>query len=111
VVKWLKGLFSSKDARSAFTLQQEKLSTPWASFEINGFSDDGQVKVNFSWNPAFIKKLKELGFQAETAEDSVQLFFFTSSLRPSGLAADPTDDPVQSAAHPSLSSISNELRV
>ena len=84
---------------------------PRAAFEVVGFEDDGRVKVNFSWNKAFMDKIKALGFDAETDEDRVQLFFFASSMRPTSLSSDPGDDPVQSTAHPQLSSINNELRV
>jgi hypothetical protein len=68
------------------------------------------VAVNFNWNPAFAAKIKELGFEAETEEDAVQLFFYTASLRPTSLAADPADEAVQSLAHPHLSQIDNEIR-
>jgi hypothetical protein len=82
----------------------------WASFEIDGFEPDGRVAIKMKWNPAFITHLKSLGFEAETEEDTVQLFFYASSMRPTHLASDPQDDAVQSAAHPGLSTIVNEIR-
>ena len=60
---------------------------PWASFEVTGFDEHGQIKVEFDWNKAFIDKVRTLGFQAETEEDTVQLFFYASSMRPTQLNA------------------------
>lgn len=90
---------------------REDSDIPWASFEIEGFEDDGRIAIKFNWNDAFIKKIKDLGFEAETEEDTVQLFFYTSSMRPTSLAADPEDDAVQSDGHPQLSKVTNEIRV
>ena len=106
VSKWLDSW-----ARRRVDRANDQLAEPRASFEVIGFEEGGRVKVNFNWNSAFIKKIKELGFDAETDEDRVQLFFFASSMRPTTLSSDPGDDPVQSTAHPQLSSINNELRV
>lgn len=113
-MKWLKRLLGGeakaapKSDREAYLAEQEKAADPWAVFEIGGFETDGRIKVQFHWNDAFIKKIKSLGFEAETEEDCVQLFFYASQLRPTELAAG--DDPVQSAEHPTLSSQQNVLR-
>lgn len=98
-------------ARKRVDAANDRLAEPRASFEVVGFEADGRVKVNFNWNTAFMDKIKALGFDAETDEDRVQLFFFASSMRPTSLSGDPADDPVQSTAHPQLSSLNNELRV
>ena len=95
-------------AREKYIAEQEALETPWANFEIGGFEDDGRIKVMFHWNDAFIAKIHELGFQAETEEDSVQLFFYASQLRPTELSGG--DNPVQSEEHPQLSGQQNVLR-
>lgn len=94
--------------RDSYIAEQEKVETPWATFEIAGFETDGRIKVMFNWNKAFITKINELGFQAETEEDSVQLFFYASQLKPTELAAG--DDPVQADATPRLSDQQNILR-
>lgn len=94
--------------RDAFIEYHEGSSKPWAMFEIDGFEEDGRIKVRFSWNSAFIKKINDLGFQAETEDDSVQLFFYASQMRPTELSSG--DDAVQSAEHPQLSSQQNILR-
>lgn len=104
-------IFKRRDAKSLYAKEREASTSPWAAFEINGFEEDGRIKVDFSWNNSFIKKIKDMGFQAETDEDCVQLFFFTSSMRPVNLAEDPSDDAVQSSSHPNLSSINNQLHV
>lgn len=78
----------------------ERSREPRASFSIAGFEKDGRIKVEFSWNSAFIKKIKELGFQAETDEDTVQLFFYASSMRPLSLYSE--DGNVLSSEHPKL---------
>jgi hypothetical protein len=114
VVSWLKRLFGGKAApvkvteREAYIAEQEQIDTPWATFEVRGFEEDGRIKVEFNWNSAFIQKIKDLGFQAETEEDSVQLFFYASQMKPTELSSG--DDPVQSNEHPQLSSQQNVLR-
>ena len=67
-----------------YITDQEALSTPWAMFEILGFADD-QVKVEFHWNKPFIENIKGLGFEGETEEDAVQLFFYASQMKPTSL--------------------------
>lgn len=110
MVTWFKKLFSKKKSteRESYLAEQEALETPWAIFEVAGFEDDGRIKVQFNFNKAFITKIHALGFQAETEEDSVQLFFYTSQARPTELAGG--DDSVQSEGHPTLSAQQNILR-
>lgn len=117
-MKWLQKLAKmllveqpKVDHETLYLASKEKSSEPWACFEIAGFEAGGRVKVKFNWNQEFIKRIKALGFDAETDEDTVQLFFYTSSLRPSHLSADIEDDMVQPSAHPQLSQVSNEIRV
>lgn len=93
-------------ARSQLSAVAQTVPGPWAIFEITGLEKDGRVKVEFNWNPSFIKMINALGFQAETDEDSVQLFFYTSQMRPISLGGDET---VQSADLPSLSQPANRI--
>lgn len=95
--------------RHKFIEDQQALSTPWAMFEVVGFADDGQIKVEFNWNKAFIKKLDELGFTAETEEDTVQLFFYASQMQPTSLEAAGGDESVQSEDLPQLSERVNRV--
>lgn len=115
LLTFLKGQGWSKpaavDFEAAYLAQKEASDKPWASFEVADFEPDGRIKVKFNWNAEFIRRIKAIGFEAETEEDTVQLFFYTSSMRPTSLAADPDDDAVQSSSHPSLSQVSNEIRV
>jgi hypothetical protein len=82
---------------------------PWASFEVVGFEKDGRIKVICNWNKAFLQKIYSLGFQAETEEDSVQLFFYTAQARPTELdGSDP--DAAVSSGHPNLMTDTHVLR-
>lgn len=74
--------------------------------EVESFETDGRIKMSFDYNDAFVAKIKSMGFEAETDEDCVQLFFVASALRPASMAG---DDPVQSAEHPNLSAQQNVL--
>jgi hypothetical protein len=103
--------FKKTDHAALARAEREASAQPWASFEITDFEEGGRVAVSFNWNQAFYDHIKALGFEAETQEDSVQLFFFTSMMRPTSMASDPNDDAVQSAEHPQLSGIKNEVRV
>jgi hypothetical protein len=64
--------------------------------------------VTFIWNKAFIKKIHSLGFQAETEEDTVQLFFYTAQARPTSFAGE--DEGAVSAEHPNLQKDTHTLR-
>ena len=99
----------SKFVRWLFERQQRKATTPWAVFEVMDFETDGRVKINFNYNEAFINHIKKMGFEAETDEDTVQLFFYTSSMRPDALRG--SDETVQPDAHPQLSMPQNTLRL
>jgi hypothetical protein len=107
MVKYLKALFKKKGDRELYLAEQEAASYPWAVFEIAGFEDDGRVKVQFAWNSSFIKKIRELGFHAETEDDSVQLFFYASQMTPGS----DCEVQVQSEQHPQLSDPKNLLKV
>lgn len=97
-----KNIFKPKPentAREQFVAEQEKSKEPWALFEIVGFEPDGRVKVQFNWNSAFIAKLKTIGFDAETEDDAVQLFFYTSQMRPTELSGVDVDTAVEDLPH------------
>lgn len=81
-------------------------SSPWARFDVTDFGKDGRIRVEFDWNDAFIKKARELGFTAETDEDTVQLFFVSAGMRPTELDG----DMVPSHAHPNLNPMRGEGR-
>ena len=110
MVSFLKKLFK-RDYRAAYLKQQTEIDTPWSTFEVVGFDELGQIKVEFNWNEAFIDELDRLGFTAETPEDTVQLFFYASQMKPMDLAGntDDGDQTVQSSQHPGLSPNTNRL--
>jgi hypothetical protein len=95
--------------QKALNLAQSNAKEPWASFEIVGFEKDGRIKVITSWNKAFIKAIYALGFQAETEEDSVQLFFYTAQARPTEFDG-AEENPAISSGHPNLASDTHQLR-
>lgn len=66
------------------------IDEPRASFTITDFADD-RIRVEFDWNRAFIDKVHELGFVGETEEDTVQMFFYASSMRPTGIPSETQD--------------------
>lgn len=61
-----------------------------ASFTVTGFEED-RIRVEFDWNRAFIDAINKLGFVAETEEDTVQLFFYASSMRPTSISNEVED--------------------
>ena len=89
-----------------YSRTMRKQKEPWAVLEVQSFEKDGRLKIGFDYNQAFVDKVKELGYQAETDEDTVQLFFVASALRPTGLVG---DEAVQPDAHPQLSSPQNVI--
>lgn len=109
MVKWLRRLAWWRGERAKYLATQEALDVPWACFEIVAFEDDGQVKVDFNWNDAFIKKINSHGFQAETEQDSVQLFFYTAQMRPTQISNMGGDQTVQSENHPGMSDPANRV--
>jgi UDP-N-acetylglucosamine enolpyruvyl transferase len=112
-MNWIKKLLGSKDTpttgeRDAFIAAQEAITSPWACFEVVGF-EEGRVKVEFNWNQAFIDELDKLGFTAETQEDTVQLFFYASQMKPTSVETS-GDPSVQSSDLPNLSANTNQVR-
>ena len=119
MVSWFKKLFGKKasgfmndnglfDKRTEFIQGHTSLETPWAMFEVVGFEDNGQINVEFNWNSAFIEHLDTLGFTAETEEDTVQLFFYASQMKPTSLQ-ETGDDSVQLDDLPQLADKVNRV--
>lgn len=68
----------------------DDIDEPRASFTITGIEAE-RIRVEFDWNTAFIKHVHELGFVGETEEDTVQMFFYASSMRPTGIPSETQD--------------------
>lgn len=61
------------------------IAEPRAAFTIVGI-EEGRIKVQFDWNKPFINTINKMGFIAETEEESVQLFFYASAMRPMNIS-------------------------
>jgi hypothetical protein len=80
-----------------FTEKLKNLSKkPWANLVLNGIVD-GKVKFELRYNKAFLKNLKEHGYEGATDEEVVQTFLFGSFIVPQFLV-----DQVVSSEHPDL---------
>lgn len=98
----VRGLF-----QKLYSAVSSRSKTPWAVLEIQDIEGSGRVKIGFDYNKAFIERVKKMGFHAETEEETVQLFFMASALRPITLGGG--DEAVQPEAHPQLSVNQNTL--
>ena len=81
---------------------------PWASFETSGPDKDGRVAFTISCNKAFIERLKKAGYQGDSEEELVQLFFISSQMLPEHLME---DDSINPAEMPKLTSEANILKI
>lgn len=88
-------------------LSMRRSKKPWARFVVNGVDKEGQVKFDMAWNKAFLKNIKEAGFDADSPEEAVELFLFGTLMIPK---TDFEDDPVSSQYHPKLQNDLNQFR-
>lgn len=101
--------------RSFLIRLKEKLvarsSKPWACFETTGPSADGRIAFSISWNMEFIKQLRAAGFEGDTEEAMVQMFFVSSRMIPEEILTDiGDDDTINPEAMPRLTSEANILK-
>jgi hypothetical protein len=101
--------------RSWLIRLKEKLvsrsSKPWACFETSGPSAEGRIEFSISWNTQFIKQLRAAGFEADTEEAMVQMFFVSARLIPEqSMLPDIDEDVVNPEEMPRLTSDANILR-
>ena len=54
---------------------------PWARFDTAGV-ENGTVRYDMSWNPAFLLNLKKAGFQGHNEQEIVENFFLGSMIIP-----------------------------
>ena len=80
--------------------------TPWACFETNGPTSDGRVGFSISWNEAFIKNLKSMGYEG-IEEEMVQMFFVSTQMIPESMDDSDTINP---EAMPNLTNEANSIR-
>ncbi len=60
---------------------RKRSKKPWAKFETAGV-DNGMVKYEMSWNPAFLENLKKAGFSGHNEQEIVENFFLGSIIIP-----------------------------
>lgn len=77
---------------------------PWAAFTFDGPIVDNIIPVEFDYNEAFIKQLRELGF--EGLDEEIIQKFMISLIMPKSME----DGMVTSEAHPGLTDDMHELR-
>lgn len=87
-------------------LLRKKSKKPWASFETSG-PIDGRLEFTMSWNDAFIHGLKVAGYEGQTEEEMVQMFYLSTQMLPESLLE---DDVVNPSATPNLTNEANILR-
>ena len=68
-IKWLEEKLRNKSA------------TPWAKFETAGI-ENGMVRYDMAWNPAFLANLKKSGFKGHNEQEIVEIFFLGSMIIP-----------------------------
>ena len=93
---------------------EEKLRTrskaPWARFTTAGI-EDGSVRYDMAWNPAFLANLRSAGFVGHSEQEIVENFFLGSMIIPKadGLNEEVSDDSL-AAPSPSLASDRNRFK-
>ncbi len=60
---------------------RNRSTKPWAKFETAGI-DNGTVRYDMSWNPAFLENLKKAGFSGHNEQEIVENFFLGSLIIP-----------------------------
>jgi hypothetical protein len=60
---------------------RNKSPIPWARFETAGI-EDGMVRYDMAWNPAFLANLKKSGFKGHNEQEIVENFFLGSMIIP-----------------------------
>ena len=87
---------------------QNRSKKPWARFVTTGV-EDGSVRYDMAWNPAFLENLKKAGFTGHNEQEIVENFFLGSMIIPKadGLNEAVSDD---SLAAPTMTSERNRFR-
>ena len=61
---------------------KNKSKTPWAKFETAGVDENGLVRYDMTWNPAFLENLRRAGFTGHNEQEIVENFFLGSMIIP-----------------------------
>ncbi len=66
---------SDDDVIKLFTDRENiELEEPKLDVVHSGIDEDGRIKMQLDWNPAFIRHLADNGIQAETEEEAIQMY-------------------------------------
>jgi hypothetical protein len=82
-------------------------SEPFGCYFTSGIQN-GQAPIQFVWNKAFVENLRAFGYDCETEEETVELFYIAT--RPTPQQYDDPEEVVNSEDHPLLSNDTHSLR-
>ena len=60
---------------------RKRSKEPWARFSTSGVQD-GNVRYDMAWNPAFLENLRRAGFTGHNEQEIVEQFFLGSMIIP-----------------------------
>lgn len=60
---------------------RNRSKTPWARFDTAGI-ENGTVRYDMAWNPAFLVNLRNAGFNGHNEQEIVENFFLGSLIIP-----------------------------
>lgn len=86
---------------------QQHNKEPFGCYFTSGIHN-GQAPIQFVWNKAFIDNLRMAGYECETEEETVELFYVAT--RPTPQQYEDLEESVNSDDHPRLSNDANYLR-
>lgn len=86
---------------------RKRSKKPWAAFETSGPDAEGRLEFTMSWNNSFVNRLKSVGYEADSEEEMVQMFFISTAMIPENLVG---DDSINPSSMPKLSSEANYLK-
>ena len=82
---------------------------PFSLYYTSGIDASGQAPIQFIWNKAFVENIRRFGYECETEEETIELFYLAT--RPVSLAqAAQEDEEIVSEEHPRLSNDTHHLK-
>jgi hypothetical protein len=82
---------------------KKRSKKPWVEIVSDGI-EDGQVKLEFEWNDAFIKEIRDHGFVGHTEEECIQQWLEALTRQTTQEIEEEVVDHPSPENHPSLSS-------
>lgn len=99
---WLYSTYSDLFKGSKFRSKK-----PWAKLEIVDIEEDGQLKLKYSHNEAFIQYLKSIKWDEGPEDDMVQSYLL--SLGVMAAIAEGNDNMINPDSHPELTNDANKF--